>query len=139
MVYIYIVTIRKSQVLDFVSYSSLKDRIRALSEYLPNMRIKLKGFEAHGMYRQLHVHMMVYSSKKINYRKVNKKFYNDGFIYHFELCTINSCADMQRICDYISKNDRDQHSRREILIYNYYRYHNGFEQFEDQHASVPIY
>ncbi len=127
MVYTYIITIRKSQVLDYVSYSDLKIRIAGLCLRLPDLTITVSGFEAHGLYKQLHVHMLGYSAKRINYKSINKYFSGDRFIYHFKRATVNDYEDMQSIISYICKYDKNIYARQQILVSNYYRYHYGFD------------
>ncbi len=126
MVYIYIVTIRKSRVLDYVSYNELQEKIAGLCLRLPNVNITVQGYEAHGLYRQLHVHLLMCSPTRIQYNKVNLYFKDDGFIYHFRRCLVNDHEDMENICSYISKYDSNEYERDMILAQNYYRYHYAF-------------
>ncbi len=131
MVYTYMITIRKSQVLDYVSFEELWARVVGLKLRLPDLHIQCSGYEAHGTYKQLHVHLLAYSPKRINYRNINKYFNevtgaNGSFIYHFRLCNISCKEDMQAICDYICKYDKNMYEREMITVINYYRYNYGF-------------
>ncbi len=126
MVYTYLVTIRKSQVKDYVSYNDLKSRIARLRGILPRLSIIIRGYEAHGLYNQLHVHFLLYHPTRINYKSINALLKGDGFIYHFKQCVVSSREDMERICNYITKYDWNMYSRDMILCENYYRYHYGF-------------
>ncbi len=126
MVYTYIVTIRKSQVKDYVSYDDLKKRVAGLCLCLPSLNVIIQGYEAHGLYRQLHVHLLVYSPKRISYRLINGKFKGDGYIYHFKRCNIGDHEDIESCCKYITKNDSNMYEREQTLIENYYNYHYGF-------------
>ncbi len=121
----YIVTIRKSQVKDYVSYDNLRAKVLGLKLMLPRMYIIEIGYEAHGLYRQLHVHLLI-DSLKIDYKMINRKMKGDGYIYHFKKCNIQFAEDVERICNYITKYDTDPCMRHMILIENYLNYFYGF-------------
>ncbi len=126
MVYIYLITIRKHQVLDYVTYDDLRICVVALKLRLPYLHVICSGYEVHGLYRQLHVHLVCYNKGSINYRSINNYFKNCGFIIHFTRCFVNDHEDMNRIVSYVCKYDKNEYDRDVILIENYYRYHYGF-------------
>ena len=126
MVFTYLITIRKSQVLQYVSYNDLKVRVAGLCLRLPDLNIIMQGYECHGLYRQLHVHLIALSPRRINYRLLNKSMRGDQFIYHFKKCTIGCKEDMQRCIDYVSKYDMNKYEREQIMVENEAHYSNLF-------------
>ncbi len=120
----YIVTIRKHQVKDYVSYKELSIVMDRFRQVYPRSYIVSTGVEAHGLYRQLHAHLIVGFTQFVSYKKFNSYF---GFYIHFKPITIESDEDMQRCLYYIHKYDWDCDMKRDIIeAENYYNYHYGF-------------
>ncbi len=80
---LYMVTIHKSKVKDYVSEEELREILRIL--FSKDIKILDYTFECHGVYRQLHCHAIVmlpndtwYSSKVKGYRLYWKKVFDCG-------------------------------------------------------------
>ncbi len=126
MVVYYMVTIRKSQVKDYVDFEVIGSIISKFLGVYPDCDLITYGLESHGKYMQLHAHLIVMMGKRIDYRKFNKC---NGFIIHYRLLDVRGPGDMERICWYVHKNDWDSDVMRDqILCLNYYRYHYGFSE-----------
>ncbi len=121
MVYRYILTISKHQKLDFVHESDLQTVYIQFCMRFPNWHNQIIGVEAHGLYRQLHMHCVGYSRRMLHFTKSSLSF-GDGFYAHLErITTIDP-----DVYDYIQKNDGNIYQREQICAQNYANHHNLF-------------
>ncbi len=124
VMYYYLITIRKSNVKDYVSVDELLSVLGRFKELYPNADIVDKGFEAHGAYMQLHTHFIVCTSKKLYYKLFNQY---EGYTVHYTPMNVDCAQVMLRTMDYIHKYDwNNKYVLEQILDCNYYRYNYGF-------------
>ncbi len=116
----YMITIRKHRVKEYVSSDDLYDILRAVMMHNPHLGWMTEGLEAHGKYLQLHMHaLFITNTPPLD--KITSLF---GFrIYWSEM---DKDSDTSKIFDYIHKYDIDSYHREQIETDNWYRYHDGF-------------
>lgn len=126
MVYKYILTIAKRQRLDYVSNDDLKIMYCIFSRRYPKAKTTLIGVEAHGLYRQLHMHGLLHSSRMLHFTKESLDL-GYGFYAHLQYIKNPTNLEMNDIIDYITKYDTDGCYERDlILAQNYCSYFNAF-------------
>ncbi len=97
--YYYMVTIHKHQVLDVVQKNEIEATIFVLTMTYPSMIIINEAYETSGAYGQLHVHLIVRTSKPIRYTKLTKL---QGFRIRYD--RLKEQSDVHRAQVYVSKD-----------------------------------
>ncbi len=118
---LYLLTIHKHQVKDFVLVSDILDVLEVItSNKLSQLRVLDIAFESHGMYRQLHCHMIVRVNKEWRYRGYTSI---GGYRCHWESMEID---DFHTVHGYIHKRAENLVIQEQILDENNYRKHYAF-------------
>ncbi len=94
----YLITIRKCKVFDLVSSKELESVIDRLKYINPAITLINECYETGGHYGQLHVHLVVRSLRRLNYRTL--KYYQGFYVDYKPLDTIQ---DVHRAQIYVSK------------------------------------
>ncbi len=94
----YLLTVRKSQVLDVVSPSDLHFQILYLKLKLPDLKVINCHYEIDPIYSQLHAHLIVRSTNPI-YFKDNCA--HDGYFFHW--VPLYTRTELHRAQVYVSK------------------------------------
>ncbi len=118
MIYKYLLTIRKHQVLDQISELDIDEVIDYLKAKLKSINIVHQCYEIDKTYNQLHYHAVVTLVHKVWY-KDNSKY--KGFRIHWSPIG-NLCGAIQ----YVLKEASNKYEQEQILIKNYYCNHYGF-------------
>ncbi len=119
MVYNYLLTIRKHNVLDFVDKDSLDEILTTLEMNLNDIVITNVRYEIeYKKYRQLHMHCIVESKRPIRYASNSKIC---GYI-----CFWRQVYDLQGALNYINKDSNNKYTQEQILDMNYFNHHYGF-------------
>lgn len=119
--YIYMVTIRKHQVKDFVTVSDLTDRLTWLVTTLGRsveFTIDTTVFEVDPKYMQLHLHCILTATSNFKYYKLTK---NKGFRIHFR-----KVYDLTGAKGYLMKQVRNDYVQDQLIDENYFNHHYGF-------------
>lgn len=117
--YIYMVTIRKFQVKDFVSSNELINIQGYVMQYLnyqPTFRHTV--FEVDKKYMQLHMHFIVKSNKKICFKNICR--YNQFRIYWVPVYSIKN------VIMYLEKDVYNMYMQGQLIDTNYYKNNYGF-------------
>ncbi len=115
----YLLTITNPHKLDYVSK---EDLYQALRFHYGSVHICNSRVEAHGLYKQLHLHAILYLPTNF-YRGSHKRY---GKLYfHYKL--IQDEKDLLNCIDYIYKHNPNTETDRQLEQTNYYHYHYGFE------------
>ncbi len=112
------ITIRKHQVLDYVTQHDLDKVIGCLKWKHDSLRIMKHTYEIEDKYKQLHLHAVVYINRLLRYID-NNKFLD--FKIHWSPVTSLSGA-----IKYITKDSKNRYEQEQILITNYYNHNYGF-------------
>lgn len=119
----YLVTIRKSQVKDYVSFEKLTAIVEILVRHFGDeFIIRDYCHEAHGRYKQLHTHMLVETKPGFRYSKYTKIL--PGFIIHFRRWLSWPWDAVQYIHKHCCNHCPAQIEQTRQC--NYYRYHYAF-------------
>ncbi len=118
--YIYMVTIRKHRVKDFVSVFDLNQILEWLREQLRQLMIVTTTivYEVDPVHLQLHMHCIIYGSKNFRYSRYTK--YN-GFRIHFV-----EVYNLLGIESYLRKQVTDEYRQDQLIDENYFNHHYGF-------------
>lgn len=119
--YTYMVTIRKHQVLDFVTTCELQSILDRLiikdlgwtSCYCDNI-----VFEVDSKYKQLHLHCIMHSSRNFKYSKYTQRL---GFRIHFR-----EVYNFDGAVGYLNKQVSNRFEQDQLISENYYLHHYGF-------------
>lgn len=107
----YLLTIRKHQVKDYVTEETL-------NRHLKYYNVKDYCYEAHGKYKQLHVHAIVeIDTIDVKEHKVSHK----GFLHHIKI--INSKPHLLACIHYLYKHNPNQEYVNQTRLANYFRHH----------------
>lgn len=121
---LYLLTIRSSQVLDFISQSQIQEVLLWL-KHNAHLLIVTSVYETSGKYNQLHYHAIVDTQHNFSYRPFTawgqKDKTKNTFQLHWKQIT-NLCGAFNYL-----KKDLYFNSQEEILIQNIYK-HNYFNQ-----------
>ncbi len=120
--YIYMITIRKHQVKDFVSVSELRDTLDYLIiEQLgwSTCCISNVVYEIDPIYSQLHLHCIMHAKRNFKYSRYTRA---GPFRIHFR--RVYDLGGMER---YLTKQIPDKYRQEQLIIENHYNYHYGFE------------
>ncbi len=115
----YMVTIRKHCVKEYVPWEELDGFVQILAMHL--FKIRDYCFESHGMYKQLHCHMLIeVDSRVFRYKRHTKFFSKLGYFMHFQVWNnpLTAKKYIHKHCKYHSIEQLDQ-----IYHCNYYKYH----------------
>ncbi len=124
LMYYYLVTIASYKKLEEVTEKELKQAANAFLMYYKRAWIVSIGVEAHGLYRQLHCHMVVGYYKRFYYKQFKSIF---GLRIHYKPLELDNIHDQEAILKYVHKYDHDDDYVRDmIFIENYYKYNYGF-------------
>lgn len=115
---IYMITIRKHQVKDYVSISDLRDVVIWLKCRLPFIKIDNVVYEIDSTYRQLHLHCILRSPLDFKYNQHTKCW---GYRIHYR-----KVYDLSGARGYLSKQVSNIYEQQELLLDNYYSHHYGF-------------
>ncbi len=118
MVYKYLLTIRKHQVLDQVSELDIDEVVDYLKLRLKSLNIVTHSYEIDSRYNQLHYHAVVEVKHRVWY-KDNSKY--KGFRIHW-VPIGNLCGAKE----YVLKEASNKYEQEQILIKNYYCNNYGF-------------
>lgn len=119
--YYYLVTLRKSQVKEYVSWEELTSMMVQLEN---TFTIRDYCFEAHGVYRQLHCHLLIESDMALRFKFYSKMF--DDYILHFR--SVDKFSSLKKVSQYIHKhcNNHSPEQIEQTRMCNYFKYHYGF-------------
>ncbi len=98
----YLATICKHRVKDIVTTQNLKDIYAYLEIVFPTAIIINEGIEAHGLYKQLHAHIIIKSKKPLHWAS-HTSF--NGFRIFYRMLTTK--ADLHRAQIYCAKHQYD--------------------------------
>lgn len=113
----YFLTIRKHNVLHYVSEENIASVMTELQKRLPFKVIDVV-YEIDHKYDQLHSHVIIKSHKWINYK--NNTSINGFRVYWKPI--INGVP----VKSYMHKDSCNKYEQEQILITNYYRHNYGF-------------
>lgn len=114
--YLYMVTVRKSQVKDFVTVGHLDFILESVVK--PPKTITNIVYEIENTYNQLHLHCIVSSPYRVCYAK-NNKF--GGYIIHWKpVFSLDGCI------SYIQKQSANMYEQSQTIEVNWYNHHFGF-------------
>jgi len=115
----YFLTIRKHQVLDYVSVEDLLDILQCLKKDLQFIVISF-SYETDPKYDQLHAHLIIKTKRSVYYKKHSSI---NGFRLYF-VPIYNS----NKTLSYMNKDSTNKYEQEQIIITNYYRHHYAFIQ-----------
>ncbi len=115
--YIYLLTIRKHQVKDFVTVNELKSALANLVSHIP-MYVTNIVFEVEHTYMQLHLHCIITMDHYFNYTRYTKYH---GFRLHFK-----KCYDLGGLKGYLLKQVSNKYIQEQLIVENYYSHYYGF-------------
>ncbi len=113
----YFLTIRKHQVLDYVSVEDLLSILQCLANKLYFNIIDLT-YEIDHKYGQLHAHLILETNKNVYYKKHSS-------INGFRLYWLPAKG-RKNILSYMHKDSINKYQQEQIIATNYYRHHYGF-------------
>ncbi len=117
--YIYLLTIRKHQVKDFVTVTELKSALADLVSHVP-MYVTNIVFEVEHTYMQLHLHCIIQMDHYFNYTRYTKYH---GFALHF-----TKCYNLGGLKGYLLKQVSNKYVQEQLICENYYSHYYGFIQ-----------
>ncbi len=117
----YLVTIRKHQVKDYVERHDLLQVMNHITEQL-ELVVMDTGYHIGGTYRQLHVHARVYM--KYGFHPFIRSYC--GYGIHYQSIE-NTTETKDAVCKYIHSEDLDSLFKKEqLLAENYYSHNYAF-------------
>ncbi len=116
--FVYLITIAKHQVKDYVSEEDLQRVHWALKCRVTDLFIPLVAYEISPKYRQLHMHGIALTKRAVFYKE-NCSL--KGFRIQWR-----RVYNLPRAIGYVFKEARNSYKQEEILIDNYYAHHYGF-------------
>ncbi len=114
---IYLLTIHKHQVKDYVTTSDLDSIVSELKAKL-HMNIIDYSYEIGSSHRELHSHLIVNVKGRFRYKDYTKI---NGFQAYWD-----KAYEIDRLRSYIHKDSSNVYEQEEIIIRNYYNHHYGF-------------
>ncbi len=115
--YTYMVTIHRSQVLEYVTPDELIDVLNSLIGVIGG-RVDNVVFETGGRYRQLHMHLIYH----LNYRLRFKDYSRIGkFRIYWK-----AVYDIEGVREYLHKDAHNGYMQDQIIDDNYYQNNYGF-------------
>ncbi len=116
--FMYLLTIAKHQVKDYVSVKDLQDVHWALKCRLTDLYVPLLSYEVSPTYRQLHMHGIAITKRAVFYKE------NCSLLgYRIQWSRI---YDLKRAIQYVFKDAHNRYEQEQIIQQNYYRHHYGF-------------
>lgn len=116
--YVYLLTIAKHQVKDFVDADMLDNIHAELKWRLTDLYMPAYAYEVSPHYRQLHLHGIALTKRAVFYKENNSL---DGFRLQWK-----KVYNLPRALEYVYKNAHNAHVQEQILVSNYYEHHYGF-------------
>ncbi len=118
--YIYLITICKYQVKDFVQKYELENVLKNLYINKLGSEVIIDNivYEISPTYKQLHLHCILYSKRNFRYNRFTK---DGSFKVHFR-----RVYNLGTLKGYLLKQSCNTYSQDQTLIENYYNHHYGF-------------
>ncbi len=116
--HIYLLTIAKHQVKDYVSQNDLLRVHTALKCRLADLYVPLVAYEISPKYRQLHMHGIALTKRAVFFKE-------NCSILGFRI-QWRKIYDLEKAIQYVYKDAYNSYIQEQILIMNYYSHHYGF-------------
>ncbi len=129
--YIYMVTIRKHQVKDFVTVCELATILDDLVYNKlgrENCHCDNVVYEVEKTYKQLHLHCILHSEFNFRFGRYTKKA---GFRLHFR-----RVYDFDGAVGYLRKQVRNKYEQEQLINENYYNHNYGFSTYDKRTRSM---
>ncbi len=125
MVYCYILTINRTAKTNYTTLDQLLEQREIAFSRWPAMIYSTMGVEIGQKYRNLHMHILVFSNRCLHFTK--EMCCSGDFHYHFKRIK-DYKRDLSNVVSYIHKNDwQSKYKLDEILLVNYSNYHYLFD------------
>ncbi len=111
---LYLLTIRKSQVKDYIQQNDLDDILTFILNTTKGYLLG-KGYHIHGKYKQLHMHALTQIPFTTN------TWLNGYRIYYSKVH-----SNIHKVISYIHSDHKNIYELSQLLIQNYYNHHYGF-------------